>query len=174
MSTLVYIAVYELTNGNIRQVVNCQEEAADKQHQAWPNHGFVEVPKGTDPHTDAIDLKTLKVVPRITVTPADISSKHKELADHVASGEFTSNATGTAHVYCADPVDLALAAFTGGLIETKDGQVEHTEEQARQVLKDFADHRKLMRQHYKAFTAKINTATTKAYLASLDPSKTIS
>jgi hypothetical protein len=143
----VFIAVYNPTTGVIRQVNRVEQVVADKQHQAWEAHDFVEVPAGTNPKDHQIDLTSKQAVPRVT-TPAEQAAE-KTQQDRIGvmdkiTGGFTSAALGTPREYPSGPVDqtnMLHAAQVGGklwsALNGDWGFLPHTADQARQVLTDF-------------------------------------
>lgn len=155
-SDRVTIAVFEKTTGLIKQVVRCTREDADKQHQPWSGHHFQDVTNDDverpHPSEHMVCLKTGKLLPR--VAPLDEVRREKERFLHLAHrahlASFTSSATGAPLEYSADPAHLiamAHAAIIGGELAVEDpdaetglSYVQHTAEQTKQVMADYAKH----------------------------------
>ncbi len=76
------VAIYCLKTGTIRQVTSCTSQDADRQHEAHPEHGSLDVTgQRITPHDHAVDLETLTIVPRTRVNVADLALKRHELND---------------------------------------------------------------------------------------------
>lgn len=177
-SDRVTIAVFEKSTGLIKQVVRCKREDAESQHKAWPGHHFQDVTnddvESPHPRDHMVCLKTGKLLPRVAPLDEVRREKHRllhlEHRDHLA--RFTSSATGQPLEYSGDPARLIAmthAAIIGGDLavvdhheETGVSYVEHTADQARAVMSDFAKHSRAGRVYIGAAKDKLAKAKTTA------------
>ena len=142
----VTVAIFDEV-GNITQVNVCSEDVANEQHQAWPGHDSVRVPSGTDPLHHEIDPTTKTVRPRRASNDVVEGVRHPNDAgtrDKIVSG-FKSSALGAyERAYPSDPTaqtNMVQSAQVGGKLWSAMGDdwalLDHTPEQAKQVLTDF-------------------------------------
>lgn len=143
----VYVAVYDTTTGQIRQIVYILEEEVENQHAAWEGCLYVIVPADTTPRDHMIDLATLEPITRVA-PPEEVAAKlvrDNRFAVHdTIVGGFLSSALGEERSYPSTPLDqtnMLHASVVGGLLmcalDDDWTLEEHTPEQARQVLTDF-------------------------------------